>query len=85
MVTAHSQNREPRGTAVFARDQIASALGRYGLPAGSPLSVLCVEVLPGPMSRWPTHTSQQEDPLGSQLGQRRILRTSPLTTVPAIC
>jgi hypothetical protein len=84
VVTAHSQNREPRGTAVFAPDQIASVLGRYGLPASSPLSVLCVEVLPGPL-RFEPSRSQQEDPLGSQLGQRRILRTSPLTAVPAIC
>jgi hypothetical protein len=26
-----------------------------------------------------------EDPLGTELGQRRILRTSPLVAVPAIC
>ena len=26
-----------------------------------------------------------EDPLGTALGQRRILRTSPLVAVPAIC
>ena len=25
------------------------------------------------------------DPLGADLGSRRILRTSPLTTLPAIC
>ena len=77
------QNREPRGAATFVDDNIAAVLRLLGLPPSSPLSVLCVEVLPGP-----AHTRDQppaEDPLGTELGQRRVLRTSPLTAVPAIC
>jgi hypothetical protein len=94
VVTPHSQNREPRGTATFAASQIEGVLGLLGLPANSPLSVLCVEVLPGPFHAAQTFTAggglaaaavAPEDPLGSALGQRRILRTSPLVAVPAIC
>ena len=33
----------------------------------------------------PASVAEQEDPLGANLGLRRILRTSPLTAVPAIC
>lgn len=29
--------------------------------------------------------NKERDPLGSELGHHRILRTSPLTPVPAIC
>ena len=85
--TAHGQNREPRGVATFPASSISSALSLLGLPANSPLSVLCVEVLPGAIRvlRDDGAVAVQEDPLGQQLGQRRILRTSPLTAVPAIC
>jgi hypothetical protein len=96
VVTPHSQNREPRGTGTFAAPQIVSVLALLGLPANSPLSVLCIEVLPGPLHVAQTFTAAvggglaaaavaPEDPLGSALGQRRILRTSPLIAVPAIC
>ncbi len=88
VVTAHSQNREPRGRATFFAKDIAAGLSQLGLPATSPLSVLCVEILPGPIQferRLDAAAVVQEDPLGAQLGQRRILRTSPLTAVPAIC
>jgi hypothetical protein len=91
--TPHSQNREPRGTASFTAAAIAGVLAQLGLPASAPLSILCVELLPGPLrSSSPllgnatgAATLDQADPLGAQLGQRRILRTSPLTAVPAIC
>jgi hypothetical protein len=33
----------------------------------------------------PEQAANTEDPLGTQLGERRILRTSPLTAIPAIC
>ncbi len=92
VTTAHSQNREPRGTVGFTAASIASALRLLGLPANAPLSVLCVEVLPGPTQLPRTLATAAtgavavlEDPLGVQLGQRRILRTSPLTAVPAVC
>jgi hypothetical protein len=43
-----------------------------------PLSVITVELLPETYSPF-------DDPLGKHLGQVRILRTSPLTSVPEIC
>ena len=97
VLTAHSQNREPRGIADFAQTNIASMLNLLGLPPNSPLSVLCVEILPGPLHAQAIDTigiaarapdasvALREDPLGAQLGQRRILRTSPLTAAQAIC
>jgi len=85
-------NREPRGTTTFDQKTIESLLSLLGLPTTSPLSVLAVEVLPGPIHRpadvprvAPNVPAVTEDPLGRQLGLRRILRTSPLVAVPAIC
>jgi hypothetical protein len=85
-------NREPRGTTTFDQNTIASLLSLLGLPATSPLSVLAVELLPGPVHffeedplRGPDAVAVAEEPLGRQLGLRRILRTSPLVAVPAIC
>ncbi|MBD5633593.1 MAG: hypothetical protein IAI49_03840, partial [Candidatus Eremiobacteraeota bacterium] len=81
-------NREPRATATFEEADIASALKLLGLPSTSPLSVLAVEVLPGPIhprNDGTTAAPSTEDPLGRDLGRRRILRTSPLAAVPAIC
>jgi hypothetical protein len=93
VVTPHSQNREPRGIATIAAKRIAGALELLELPANSPLSVLCAEILPGPQTNITgiaggglvAPADAPEDPLGSALGQRRILRTSPLVAVPAIC
>jgi hypothetical protein len=99
VTTPHSQNREPRGTASFTAVTIEATLALLGLPANSPLSLLCVEVLPGPThfagqpvladvavnAPAPESAANTEDPLGTQLGERRILRTSPLTAIPAIC
>jgi hypothetical protein len=97
----HTVNREPRGYAFFTEKEIVSALNLLGLPQTSSLSVLAVEVLPGPFNitgdfarraavfqpelSGARTTGEQEDPLGTQLGARRILRSSPLTPVPAIC
>ena len=94
VTTAHSQNREPRGRATFAEADIASALKLLDLPVQSRLSVLGVEVLPGPF-RFERQsdsafgaaaaTAPAEDPLGEALGERHILRTSPLTAAQTIC
>lgn len=100
----HSVNREPRAFTTFSQKSIETFLGSLSLPLNSPVSVLAVELLPGPfhinnlrgnqnaqavppVSAQPTATASAfaEDPLGTQLGLRRILRTSPLTQVPAIC
>jgi hypothetical protein len=57
-----------------------------GLPFDSKLSVVAVELQPEPQPTNPHATVDQfNDPLGADLGQVRILRTSPLTPVPDIC
>lgn len=65
------------GLATWNRATIDSLLASLALPANAPLSVLAVELLP--------ELSPPPDPLHSNLGETRILRTSPLTPVPAIC
>jgi hypothetical protein len=69
---------EPHGFGYCDQDEIEAWLEALGLPYNSPLSVLAVELLPDPESPF-------MDPLGKDLGQVRVLRTSPLTPVPAIC
>jgi hypothetical protein len=102
----HSVNREPRAFTTFSQQAIEGYLAFLSLPLTSSLSVLAVELLPGPLNLQITDTGRfnlaesagaarpagttvaaapAEDPLGAQLGLRRILRTSPLTQVPAIC
>lgn len=106
------------GITGWTNEQIRYLLRRLGLPADSPLSVLCVEMMP----RLSSYVQQARDtpvgtthfeggnldhpvgsillnngageaqvvvdnikPLSAQLGHYRILRTSPLTAVPAVC
>ena len=114
------------GTTIWSDSEVTQLLAQYGLPPNSPLSVLCVEILPHitniyeHMSR--LHHSDvrntmramvgstqfpadgaimqglaartvamqsvnfnQTRPLSDQLGQYRILRTSPLMKVPFVC
>jgi hypothetical protein len=68
----------PHGLGYWDQDQVEAWLELFGLPHNSPLSVLALELLPEPGSPF-------GDPLGSDLGQVRVLRTSPLTPVPAVC
>jgi hypothetical protein len=90
----HGPTREVRAGILFPDKIINERLSLLGLPAATPLSVLAVEVLPGPLNfrddllnanRERAAVNAQEDPLGANLGLRRIMRTSPLTVVPAIC
>jgi hypothetical protein len=92
----HGLNFGPMARTDFTQKGVDERLALIRLPATIPLSVLAVEVLPGPLtaSLWNDHDSEaapgaaapiQEDPLGKGLGTRRILRTSPLTAVPAVC
>lgn len=90
----HSINREPRAFTVFSQKSVEGLLAALSLPPNSPVSVLAVELLPGPLhtrgfrrdtAADPAAAEAREDPLGTQLGLRRILRTSPLTQVPEIC
>ena len=65
------------GTATFGDAEIQLALEALALANEAPLSVLAVELLP--------NGAPVVDPLGIDLGAQRILRTSPLIPVPAIC
>jgi hypothetical protein len=86
----HGPAMGPIAGAQFTAAQINDRLALLGLPLTTALSVLAVEVLPGPLNvpdaaGAPAAQAPSEDPLGTQLGVRRIMRTSPLTAVPAIC
>jgi hypothetical protein len=114
------------GTAIWLDGEVIQLLHQYGLPANSPLSVLCVEILPHITnvydhvsslhredvrnkmramvggSQFPAEQDMKRGlafktmamqsvsfneprPLKDQLGQYRILRTSPLMKVPFVC
>jgi hypothetical protein len=90
----HGSARDPLAGILFPEKVIEARLHLLNLPRTTSLSVLAVEVLPGPLN-FPANLKNpageeaaagtQEDPVGANLGLRRILRTSPLTAVPAIC
>jgi Fe2+ transport system protein FeoA len=66
------------GFAIWDQNEIAARLEQLGLPQDSGLSVVAVELLP--------EASQVfKDPLGADLGEVRVLRTSALTPVPTVC
>jgi hypothetical protein len=65
------------GDAAFADAEVRMSLEALGFDHDASLSVLAVELLPQDVP--------PKDPLGADLGQQRILRTSTLTPVPAIC
>ena len=73
--------------AEFLQGAIVGALGMLGLPLDCPLSVVVMELLPE-NSGHPNKAVFEPvpvSPLGAGLGRVRILRTSALTPVPAIC
>ncbi|MCB0634302.1 MAG: hypothetical protein KDD15_31435, partial [Lewinella sp.] len=106
-----NQDRVKVGITGWTNAQVQFLLRRLGLPLDSPLSVLCVEMMPrlssyirdprpggvpgGPPTTHvpygddvpgvPVYTPDKVQPLSTQLGHYRILRTSPLTAVPAVC
>ena len=114
------------GTALWTDGEVVQLLRQYGLPENSPLSVLCVEILPHITNIYDHVSSLHREsvrngmrtmvgdsqlpaeadfkrgvalkavamqsvsfdearPLSDQLGQYRILRTSPLMKVPFVC
>lgn len=88
----HGHGLGPVAIAKFPELLVEERLLLLGLPLVTALSVIAVEVLPGPLhlpvtdrAKAEAATTQTEDPLGAQLGVRRIMRTSPLTAVPSIC
>ncbi len=66
------------GITRWTRAEIDEALQDLGLGRDSALSVLAIELLPEPNGEF-------HDPIGGDLGEVRILRTSPLAPVPAEC
>ncbi len=73
--------------AQFAQPDIVAILGSLGLPLDCPLGVVALEMLPpsGPQNGGQLPPPPALSPVGTGLGQVRILRTSALTPVPAIC
>ena len=68
----------PTGAVRWPVPEVKDLLDVYGLPEDTPLSALAIEVLPEPNGRF-------ADPLGGDLSQVRILRTSPLVEVASDC
>ena len=60
---------------IYSLPMLATSAGL--LPESSPLSVLAVEMLP--------ELNRAPDPLGTDLGSTRILRSSRLVPVPPVC
>jgi hypothetical protein len=58
--------------------EIKAALRLAGIPEDTEISVLAIELLPEPNGNF-------ADPLGGDLGEVRILRTSPLSAVERSC
>ena len=61
----------------WSESEVQSLLHALCLAPDAPLSVLAVELL--------QEAQPPDDPLGINLGRMRILRTSPLVPVPAVC
>ncbi|MEL7114906.1 MAG: hypothetical protein AAGP08_04825 [Pseudomonadota bacterium] len=62
----------------WSLDEMTAGLARLGLPEDTPLSVMAIEILPEPNGAF-------SDPLGRDLGEVRILRSSRLMEVPVDC
>lgn len=78
------------GTVFWARAEINKLLDQYNLSHDSGLSVLAVEMMPRYdqyvlQGKGPVPAADNIKPLSSQLGQYRILRTSPLAPAPEVC
>jgi len=64
------------GEGVFLIGDVERDLAQFGLPPATPLTVLAAELF---------DEERDDDPLGSDLGEARMLRVSPLATVPSAC
>ncbi|MEO7522914.1 MAG: hypothetical protein ABIT58_02405, partial [Ferruginibacter sp.] len=80
----------PTGKVSWSKAEINQLLDQYNLSHDSGLSVLAVEMMPR-YDQYILHgkedviTADNIRPLSSQLGQYRILRSSPLAPAPAVC
>ena len=81
---------------VFVETDVEALLKQLQLPLNTPVSVLAVELFNGeasviPPLQQPLAAATRAaavagiDPLGADLGARRVLRVSPLTAIPAVC
>jgi hypothetical protein len=75
--TDERERLETIGIARWQQNEIDQQLRALALPRRIALSVLAVELLP--------EFERKPDPLGADLGEVRILRTSPLIPVPEVC
>jgi hypothetical protein len=78
---AHDDHQEPLGAYLFGEGDfplttVHESLRQLGLADDAPLTALAVEVFGEP---------EREAPLGANLGHARILRVSPLMSVPDAC
>ena len=67
-----------QGHAFWQQNEVVALLNDMGLPQDTPLSILGLELLPAPNGTF-------SDPLGANIGQVRILRTSALYPVTGLC
>jgi hypothetical protein len=68
----------PMAQVSFSDAELEALLAEYGLADDTPLSALAIELIPEPNSPF-------DDPLRSELGEVRILRTSPLVAIQSVC
>lgn len=68
----------PMALATWSDAQIEALLAEYGLGEKTPVSTLAIELIPEPNSPF-------DDPLRSELGEVRVLRTSPLVAIAGVC
>jgi hypothetical protein len=66
------------GEVLWSGGEVRASLQAAGIPEVAPIGALAVELLPEPNGGF-------QDPLGGDLGQVRVLRTSPLTAVERDC
>jgi hypothetical protein len=77
----------PTGAFRWTEVEIRQLLALFNLPADTPVSVLAVEMMP----RYDQYILFSDEiapavrPLSRELGQYRILRTSPLVAAPEVC
>lgn len=67
-----------QGHTFWQQNEVVALLRDFGLPEETPLSILGAELLPEPNGSF-------NDPLGANVGQVRILRTSALYPVDNLC
>ena len=75
------------GMSGWTDKEIRQLLANFNLDPETPLSVLAVEMMPryDQYLAFVKESDTEVRPLSRELGQYRILRTSPLVAAPAVC